>query len=187
MTTGAFYEIGPTYDRKMMNPADARLENVTMTAHVLIALSAVDSLTGVAQSRVDTARTGATAFLDARVQYLQDPFHTALVAYALTVAPQSAERQTVVDKLREKSIDGSYWSREPIPANPTAITNTVPYIFPRQLYPHEGAAVQATSYALLVYTINDLTEDAEPVMKWLQTMRNTIGGFAGTRVSAREG
>ena len=41
----------------------------------------------------------------------------------------------------------------------------------------------AEKYSSAVYTEADRITDAIPIMKWLQTMRNTIGGFAGTRVS----
>ena len=78
---------------------------------------------------------------------------------------------------------GEYWSRDEIPRNPTRIDENIPYLFPREVWPHEGSAVQATGYGLMVYLINNRLADSVPIMKWLQTMRNSIGGFASTRVS----
>ena len=183
LLTGAYSEIGPIYDHKMANNV-GQLENVTLTAHVLVALATVDTLTGVAQTQVETAKTKAAEFLDSRVQFLvdTDPHQTALVTYALTLA-SSNNQNAAFERLINMSTNGEYWSQRPVPRNPQITVQTVPYIGPRELYPHEGAAVAATSYALLVYTEADRITDAIPIMKWLQTMRNTIGGFAGTRVS----
>ena len=76
----------------------------------------------------------------------------------------------------------TYWSRAVIPPNPTFIVNTVPFQEPRLIYPLEGSAVSATSYALLVYLANNRIEEATSIMKWLQTMRNSIGGWGSTQV-----
>ena len=71
-----------------------------------------------------------------------------------------------------------------IPPNPSRIVNTVPFNQPRLIYAQEAYAVEATSYALLVYLRMNRLNDAEPIMGWLQTMRNSIGGFGSTRDSA---
>ena len=78
----------------------------------------------------------------------------------------------------------TYWSAKPIPENPTRIHNTVPFVYPRLIYPTEARAIEATSYALIVYLRNNLFTESKPIMKWLQTMRNYISGFSATRVSA---
>ena len=70
-----------------------------------------------------------------------------------------------------------------IPTNPTFIVNTVHFQKPRIIYPHEAAAVEATGYALMVYLANNRIKESTNIMKWLQTMRNTIGGFGSTKVS----
>ena len=78
-----------------------------------------------------------------------------------------------------------YWANKPIPQNPTKNVVNVPFMWPRIIYPNEAYAVQSTSYALMVYLNNNYLSDSVPIMKWLQTMRNSIGGFGGTRVSFR--
>ncbi len=78
-----------------------------------------------------------------------------------------------------------YWAVKPIPVNPTFIVNTVHFQKPRIIYPHEAAAVEATGYALMVYLANNRMKEATNIMKWLQTMRNTIGGFGSTKVSIK--
>ena len=76
-----------------------------------------------------------------------------------------------------------YWADKEIPANEIHTVDTIPYYQPRRWYDNEGYGVHATAYGLLTYMLRNMRVDSEPIMKWLQTMRNTIGGFAGTRVS----
>ena len=75
-----------------------------------------------------------------------------------------------------------YWSNKPIPENPHRTINTVPYNKPRLIYSHEASAVEATAYALMAYLRLNRVAQSLPIMKWLQTMRNSIGGFGSTRV-----
>ena len=42
--------------------------------------------------------------------------------------------------------------------------------------------VHVLAYALLVYIRNNWFVKSVPIMKWLQTMRNTDGGFGSTQV-----
>ena len=75
-----------------------------------------------------------------------------------------------------------HWAIDPIPPNPTRIFNTVPFRLPRTIYPFEGTAIESTSYALMVYLGEKRLKEAQQIMKWLQTVRNTIAGFASTAV-----
>ena len=60
---------------------------------------------------------------------------------------------------------------------------TVPYLQPRDFpTPHSATAVQATAYALLVYLRNDWFREAQPIMSWLQTQRDTPSGFISSQV-----
>ena len=53
----------------------------------------------------------------------------------------------------------------------------------RIMYPNEGYAVQASSYALLIYIQQNNYKDSVAIVKFLHSVRNTIGGFGGTQVS----
>lgn len=77
----------------------------------------------------------------------------------------------------------SYYSKVPIPENPSTVVDTRPYQFPRKIYGQESQAVEASAYALMVMLEKNDKEASESIMMWLQTMRNSIGGFSGTRVS----
>ena len=77
-----------------------------------------------------------------------------------------------------------YWSAEKIEPNPVEFINAVPYQKPRKTPPpHQAKAVQATAYALIVYLRNNRFGEAEPIMKWINTQRNHIGGFAASTAS----
>lgn len=42
-------------------------------------------------------------------------------------------------------------------------------------------SVEVTSYALLTLMLNDADTECLPILKWLLTQRNDIGGFEGTQ------
>jgi hypothetical protein len=52
----------------------------------------------------------------------------------------------------------------------------------RIIYPNEGYAVQASSYGLLIYIQQNNYKDSVAIVKFLHSVRNTIGGFGGTQV-----
>lgn len=70
-----------------------------------------------------------------------------------------------------------------MPPNPIRVVDTIPHNQPRKLYSHEAKSVEGTAYALMVYLHMNRISEALPIMKWLQTMRNSVGGFASTRVN----
>ena len=57
-----------------------------------------------------------------------------------------------------------------------------PYHQPRVWYDNEASGVQGTGYALLTYMNRFLLRDSFSIMTWLQTMRNTLAGFASSQV-----
>ena len=60
---------------------------------------------------------------------------------------------------------------------------TVPYLGAKQMpFPHESKAIQATSYALMVYLRHNMFEEAIPIVSWLQTRRSTDYAFNGPQV-----
>ena len=42
--------------------------------------------------------------------------------------------------------------------------------------------MQATSYALMVYLFNNRFVEAERIMEWLQTQRQSVNAWVGTQV-----
>lgn len=76
-----------------------------------------------------------------------------------------------------------YWANKPIPDNEVKMIDTIPYYQPRRWYDNEAYAVEATSYALLTYLRKLYWKECSPIMKWLQTMRNSYYGQASTQVT----
>jgi CD109 antigen len=76
-----------------------------------------------------------------------------------------------------------YWSREPVPSNQILYENQRPFLQPRLPMHQDAVAVEATSYALLVYLARDGIGDLqERVVTLLNTMRMVDGGFVSIYV-----
>ena len=76
-----------------------------------------------------------------------------------------------------------------MPENPSDFVNTVRYLLPRTELRNDAYAVQSTAYAMMAHMKHNGTgvETAtkiqrDSMMKWLNSMRNFIGGFASTQV-----
>jgi hypothetical protein len=76
-----------------------------------------------------------------------------------------------------------YWANKVIPPNDIKTVDTIPYYQPRRWYDNEAYGVEATAYAMLTYLRRNLISDSQPIMKRLQTMRNTYAAQASTQVS----
>lgn len=80
-----------------------------------------------------------------------------------------------------------YWSRVPVPANRIRYENQRPFISPRDYETDVSLAVEATSYALMVYVIRDTdTFVPEKIVKWLTSVRMGSSAFISTTVSTVE-
>ena len=75
-----------------------------------------------------------------------------------------------------------YWSREEIPEIRQEWDDGMATIDFKDESGGQAGAVTATSYALLVYLRNNRLKEAEEIMRWLQTQRNTDGAFGSTQV-----
>ncbi|ELT87097.1 hypothetical protein CAPTEDRAFT_227765 [Capitella teleta] len=177
-STGAFTEPLNTSDRT------AAKHTERLTAKVLIALSDASCVSGITRPGIATAKDAAAAYLEDFIYDLDDSSLMALITFALTVA-RSNQATNAFQRLEAMKRSGFavYWSNVAIPENPVRVVDTRPYLMPRELYEHEAGAVEATSYALMVYLHMNRVSEALPIMKWLQTMRNSVGGFGSTRDS----
>ncbi|CAH1797576.1 unnamed protein product [Owenia fusiformis] len=189
-TTGAFKQVGKLYDRKMMSNytivgEQRQLSNVTITAHTLISLTLNTHLTGEARARVENAKSLAVHYLEKNLNSIVDAYQMSIVTYALHIA-NSVQKNAAFRKLESMKIDDDdhiYWANKPVPKNPSKIVNTVPIMESRQEYDNEAYAVEATAYAMMTYLLNNRYRECIPMMRWMQTLRNTIGGMASTQDS----
>uniref|UniRef100_A0A0P4XT60 Macroglobulin complement-related protein n=1 Tax=Daphnia magna TaxID=35525 RepID=A0A0P4XT60_9CRUS len=153
----------------------------TLTAHVLIALMKCSgSLEGSLRVTVATVEANAVNFLERSISHLSDPSEVAIVTYALSMANTPTKEATfyLLHGMRRENGEMVYWSREPVPSNPILYENQRPFLQPRLPMHQDAVAVEATSYALLVYLARDGIGDLqERVVSWLNTMRMVDGGF----------
>lgn len=77
-----------------------------------------------------------------------------------------------------------YWSRVPVPASRIRYENQRPFIFPRDYETDVSIAVEATSYALMVYLMREgITIIPEKIVQWLTSVRMGSSAFISTMVS----
>ncbi|XP_060595854.1 CD109 antigen-like [Ruditapes philippinarum] len=195
--TGAWYPEGQIYDRKFSSQSQTDQmmygHPVPLTAYVLIALYKIETdVSGAALSCIDKSRQLASEYLSREAFNTpnREVFHLAVSAYALSLSQQKS--RTIFDKLwslRNQSNE-IYFSDSPMPENPSDFINTVRYLLPRTELMNDGYAVQSTAYALMAHIKHngmgidtDTKIQRDSMMKWLNHMRNFIGGFASTQDS----
>ncbi|CAD5111927.1 DgyrCDS1188 [Dimorphilus gyrociliatus] len=183
-TDGSFVDPSPPYDKRMSNHTD----NISLTAYVLIALNDAEGISGSERNNVEQAKRKARSYLERNydtVKHGNDSFKLCIVCYALAQS-ESSMRFECLSQLEatKKTSIGIYWSDHIIPSNPFKIVATIIYQNPRNIYPTESTAVAATSYALKTFLKLNQKIRPQEIMKWMQTMRNTIGGFIGTQDTA---
>ncbi|EMP24064.1 C3 and PZP-like alpha-2-macroglobulin domain-containing protein 8 [Chelonia mydas] len=120
---------------------------ISLTAYVVAALLE----TGITFEEEKAAVAKAKHFLESNLYSAEDPYTTALTAYALTLL-HSPSAAVMLRKM-----------------NSMAIMQVV------------SAEVEMTAYALLTYTLLGDVASALPVVKWLSQQRNALGGFSSTQ------
>ena len=81
--------------------------------------------------------------------------------------------------------DGLYFADQRVFENPSEFLTTIRYLKSRQELLNDAYAVQTTAYALLSYIRQEKQDsNTTSMMEWLNTMRNTDGGFASTQVGS---
>lgn len=159
--------------------------SIVLTAHVLITLIEVISMVDSdVRSSAFIAQLRARSFLEKTLTSLSDSYVTAITSYALFVA-ESPERDLAYQILCSKEFrnnDGlEYWSRDEIPGNPIKLENQRPFMGPKRYHEHDSLAVEATSWALLVFLLRDgITDKVERIVQWLNSVRMTSSGFVST-------
>ncbi|XP_046648840.1 CD109 antigen-like [Daphnia pulicaria] len=153
----------------------------SLTAYVLIGLMKCrESLEGSMRVTTAIAELRAINYLERAISHLTDPSEIAIVTYALSIAnsPTKEAAFYLLHSIKREGEGMVYWSREPVPSNQILYENQRPFLQPRLPMQQDAVAVEATSYALLVYLARDGIGDLqERVVSWLNTMRMVDGGF----------
>lgn len=185
---GAFYETSEFPPNRRMNGKVLgkdnvhHFRNVTLTAHVVLTLSKISDLTGSIRQKAATGKREAVNYLERQLPQLKDPYAIAIVTYALLEAGSNVAESgyNLLDSIKRDAEGAVYWSSVPIPP-PTIISQSQrPFLMPRFPHQDDSLAVEATSYALLVYLKQGgLFQDQ--IVRWLNRMRSTDYGFIGTQ------
>ncbi|XP_069960338.1 CD109 antigen-like [Cherax quadricarinatus] len=181
---GSFREEGEiTLDSKMKKTQKA--SSVPLTALVTIVIhNSLSSLQGTTRTNAVDARSRAISFLESHLMYLDDCYHVAISAYALTLMGSPiAETAAVMLNKKKKSLgDMTYWSRTPIKTHLRRQENNQRgFLLPREPEQWDAHAVETTSYALLVFLVKDgITFETEKIMRWLNAIRDWDCAFIST-------
>ncbi|XP_074834082.1 C3 and PZP-like alpha-2-macroglobulin domain-containing protein 8 isoform X2 [Carettochelys insculpta] len=149
---------------------------ISLTAYVVAALLEA----GITFEEEKAAVAKAKHFLESNLFSAEDPYTTALTAYALTLL-HSPSSTMMLRKMNSIAImqDGfTHWS-----LTGTLVTDEDTFMgFNDGLSQSVvSAEVEMAAYALLTYTVLGDVASALPVVKWLSQQRNALGGFSSTQ------
>ena len=161
---GSFENVGFLHHQELLGGLQGR---DALTAYVAIALmEAGDS--GSAASAV--------SYLEGRLDGMEEPYTTAITAYALELSGSQLRGQAyekLMSMAQEDDNGALYWNGGGPPIEPAGTGQ------PR--HGNRSAAIEATGYALLALLGHDDLANASRASKWLVGQRNALGGFGSTQ------
>nr|XP_057929611.1 C3 and PZP-like alpha-2-macroglobulin domain-containing protein 8 isoform X2 [Doryrhamphus excisus] len=149
---------------------------ISLTAYVVAALLE----TGITTDEEKVAVVRAKDFLETNIYSADDPYTTALSAYALALL-RSANAPLALRRLNHMAItqDGlTHWS---LTGSTMTEEDTFMGFSDGLSQSVVSAEVEMTAYGLLTYTLLGDVASALPVVKWLSQQRNALGGFSSTQ------
>ena len=159
---GSFESVGFLHHQELLGGLRGR---DALTAYVAIALL---------EAGRDYATTSAIAYLEGRLDTIEDPYTMAITAYALELAG-SATRDEAYEKLmsmaQEDENGALFWGGDGPPAQD----------YPSPGHGNRSAAIETTGYALLALVEHGDLVGASRAARWLAGQRNALGGFGSTQ------
>ncbi|XP_067086562.1 C3 and PZP-like alpha-2-macroglobulin domain-containing protein 8 [Osmerus mordax] len=149
---------------------------ISLTAYVVAALLE----TGITTEEEKLAVAKAKGFLESNTYSADDPYTTALSAYALALL-RSPYAPLALRRLNHMAItqDGfTHWS---LTGSTVTDEDTFMGFSDGLSQSVVSAEVEMTAYGLLTYTLLGDVASALPVVKWLSQQRNALGGFSSTQ------
>ncbi|KAM7388308.1 hypothetical protein PAMP_024494 [Pampus punctatissimus] len=149
---------------------------ISLTAYVVAALLE----TGITTEEEKVAVAKAKDFLESNTYSADDPYTTALSAYALALL-RSPYGPLALRRLNHMAItqDGlTHWS---LTGSTMTDEDTFMGFSDGLSQSVVSAEVEMTAYGLLTYTLLGDVASALPVVKWLSQQRNALGGFSSTQ------
>jgi CD109 antigen len=170
---GSFDPVGFLHHQEMMGGLSGK---DSLTAYAAIALM---------QAGENAAAGRAIAYLETRLDAIEDDYTTALVAYALELG-DSPMKDKAYDKLMalaQEDEDGLHWGDDigplPLEEKPGPGFAPAPIRYPEPGQP--TVAIENTGYAALALIAHGDMLNAGRAAKWLVSKRNAFGGFGSTQ------
>uniref|UniRef100_A0A8R1HWJ0 TEP1-F n=1 Tax=Caenorhabditis japonica TaxID=281687 RepID=A0A8R1HWJ0_CAEJA len=164
MESGAFAERGEVHHKDMQGGAQDG--GIALTAFVLIAML---------ENGMENQK--AVAYLEKHLEEVSGNAYTmAVVTYALQLAKsksaskafESLQKHKIVEKSGDVRFASLHKTEKP--------KDSSAYLF--QARPVD---IETTSYTVLSYLAQNLTSEAVPIIRWLVSQRNELGGFTSTQ------
>src|SRR5574341_1265648 len=167
---GSFQDVGFVHHYELMGGVQGR---DALTAY---------AATAMIEAGQSEPANRAVAYLEGRLDALDDDYSLALVTYALELAdsPRAGEAYSKLMAAAEESEDGLHWSSpvpEPIPLEGDEARFAPP--FPGQMGGASG--IETTGYGVIALTAHGDQFNAGRAAKWLVAHRNSLGGFGSTQ------
>ena len=165
---GSFEAVGFLAHQELMGGVQGK---DALTAYVAIAL--------LEAGQADAA-SKAIAYLDGRLDTIDEPYAQAIVTYALELgdSPRAQEAHDKLMAAAEEDEDGLHWGGgepEPLPLEEPG--RPVPFGEPIA----RSSDIEATGYAALALIQQGDQVNASRAAKWLVAHRNAYGGFGSTQ------
>ncbi|XP_066551233.1 C3 and PZP-like alpha-2-macroglobulin domain-containing protein 8 isoform X2 [Amia ocellicauda] len=170
---GSFPAVGRILNKDLQGGIHGK---ISLTAYVVAAVLE----TGISTEEEKTAVAKAKHFLETNTYSADDPYTTALSAYALMLL-RSSYAPLALRRLNHMAItqDGfTHWS---LTGSTVTDEDTFMGFSDGLSQSVVSAEVEMTAYALLTYTQLGDVASALPVVKWLSQQRNALGGFSSTQ------
>ncbi|KAI3381185.1 hypothetical protein SNEBB_008612 [Seison nebaliae] len=188
-TSGAWMEQTHTLDMKfeldeveLEESEERKNVNITLTALCVIAISKARQTGHVSSARLTAAMNNGKNYLERwyRLIVKDNPLAMAITTYALHVS-DSAEYDTAFEILNRKFVRNArngeiYFSPKEMDNTGRQWVGTLSMRPPKKWSDQDAISVEASSYALLLYTEKHW-DTAPQLMQWLQQQRDHVGGF----------
>ncbi|KAM3913954.1 alpha-2-macroglobulin-like [Leptodactylus fuscus] len=164
--TGCFRSVGELFNNAMKGGID---DDISLSAYITIALLEA----GV--SLQDPLLSNALSFLKKASVDVSNVYTQALLAYTFALCGETELRNTLMNKLEKKAVEGDrelHWKRDSTPPSQASYWYRAP-----------SAEVEMTSYVLLALLSGPSPDigKASLIVNWLAKQQNPYGGFSSTQ------
>ncbi|CAE1249056.1 CD109 [Acanthosepion pharaonis] len=145
-------------------------KDIPMNAYILITLlETTEYQVDGHQQAIQSLANNLKQWIDSDAE--KDPYSLAVLLYGMSLLEDDDYFQKIYEELDHKSTkEGGmqYWKMKEVGSHFRSSTD-------------ENGNVEISSYVLLAYTKQALLRDGIPIMRWLVSQRNSMGGYHSTQ------